>query len=1721
MPGQPQNSNSNPLSFSGTKALRDLLLTKNLPNPEGLGPYGNYTNSTYSTASLAVKDVVDQPDVTETSEFFVDKLYLANAYGPEGGFGNFIKIYTTSQGVPKVNEGPYPNFTAPETGTGLFGENPFRLVGRYYSPIDILLGVSAEGLLSQTLLQDSPLQQAGAIQLRSEFQERIAQELYQETIGRLSFVDALQDPVDALDIVTGRQPLIDRNYSITQPKSIVGKGLDFVSRITGVYVPYSYIPGDYFELEPPRGLSKAGKVISDITGILGSLIGIPRRRQSPSQRFLEFTGGGTKSKLFKAIRYNKYGPQYGEGAQAQTAIGAGFGEAIDFIGGGILGFGNNPPNLPQYIGGPRNRIADMTSPPDNTFAGKNYVPIYGPDAVAKEFDSNDYNFGMKGRAYTDQGNIPAGFTWFTDKTPGGGFLNSIPSLFNNNANNNRQGPQEPGASQGPEGSTDNTTRYQVPNSYDDTKSTNYSFREDSIMDTTQQIIDSVPKGGAKLKSVPHAMNQVSKVFNDGYKELTKGSRVRKFVNTDPTSGEGVEEAREYCRVWTKDIPYYTYDKLVRHRSNIRQETYSVLDNPFNLNIAPHRTDETGKGSSNIVNGQVKKYMFSLENLAWRTSNEPGLTWDDLPSCEKGPNGGRIMWFPPYDLSVNEASSANWTENTFVGRPEPVYTYNNTNRTGSLNFKIVVDHPSILNLIVRKELEKLGPAETDAIVDSFFAGCKKYDIFDLARKWKQFSVKELEEIQEVINTTWNEESYTQVTEDQITEEVIQTVDEVEDFTQKEMPTFYFDNDYPNPNTNKTSTDLSFVDTATGSCSKCSRFGQYLVVGGTSFQKQLNKAPTETDKSSLKNFFQQKAYSQYNDVWPAFALKLKGMLDAGNIEVTVTLIGSASSIATSTYNENLSERRISSVINMFKEYKLGGKNAFKKYIDDGVLKIVQDAKGEEQCNTDTGGTGEGVGGVGLNETGVTGSASAAGSGGSDAVFSANAAGCRYVRVNLVKPDPKPYNKTIEKVIPGEEIQKRRLVPSQQITQIKIEKEKNTRREIANKVLRKLVTECDYFDMIKEENEFVYDSLKQKFKFFHPAFHAITPEGLNSRLTFLNQCVRPGATMPTKVEGGGSTTSNAAKNTVFGAPPICVLRVGDFYHTKIAIDQVSFTYDDNLLDLNPEGIGVQPMIASVSITFKYLGGQGIKEPVSRLQNALSFNFFANTEFYDERAVMTVTDNDPDEQLWLQNNADLIKDAPQEEIAEDTENEDTSANDGLTIGDRMTTVNSSSGFTGTINYKQTYIDFSRASFEYIQKTNTALTEFAKTNNYISVPLLLNEKEWDTGVVYSWNSSVNDFDELDGTLIGIPLNWENRVTGLAVDYKSKIDNGTTTIQTMLNPTLDANQKSNLVTFLKNKTDEAEINLLTELSTLYAELKNAHLEYIRTLNPLNVINRAGDGYGENGLWTSLKLSGDTDVDRTSSPPQQPTIAIDTLDELGWDTSYINNLNVAYSDLMNGLGDIEIPKGNNKIDPGQAGLTNSGNYSRVGNDAQIECKDPAAEVTKIKDMGAFDEYILFGKEIFDKKVVKAETSNSAIRDLRKESLPYENGTGKFFEDMNTALDLNSNVPIDVTNLAFFSNEFIDVMNGGMGINENYYLRQLLTIQEHIVDEFCPRGKSTLSEGLYLIGISPFDKGNRVDLKDKKKRVVNYEKVEDPTIEERLQVYHSGRNIEDPTFNLKFN
>ena len=52
--------------------------------------------------------------------------------------------------------------------------------------------------------------------------------------------------------------------------------------------------------------------------------------------------------------------------------------------------------------------------------------------------------------------------------------------------------------------------------------------------------------------------------------------------------------------------------------------------------------------------------------------------------------------------------------------------------------------------------------------------------------------------------------------------------------------------------------------------------------------------------------------------------------------------------------------------------------------------------------------------------------------------------------------------------------------------------------------------------------------------------------------------------------------------------------------------------------------PMFAKVSLNFVFLGGSDLAGPISRLQNAVSFNYYANTGVYDNRAEMVQYDPD-----------------------------------------------------------------------------------------------------------------------------------------------------------------------------------------------------------------------------------------------------------------------------------------------------------------------------------------------------------------------------------------------------------------------------------------------------------------------------------------------------------------
>ena len=130
------------------------------------------------------------------------------------------------------------------------------------------------------------------------------------------------------------------------------------------------------------------------------------------------------------------------------------------------------------------------------------------------------------------------------------------------------------------------------------------------------------------------------------------------------------------------------------------------------------------------------------------------------------------------------------------------------------------------------------------------------------------------------------------------------------------------------------------------------------------------------------------------------------------------------------------------------------------------------------------------------------------------------------------------------------------------------------------------------------------------FYPVFHSQTPEDFHKRLTFLHQCTRQGAAKryDTDVDENGILR---ARNSVFGRQPICILRVGDFFYTKVVIESVTIDYADTTWDMNPEGFGMQPMMANITLQMKVIGGQSLKGPIDALQNAVSYNYYANSSF------------------------------------------------------------------------------------------------------------------------------------------------------------------------------------------------------------------------------------------------------------------------------------------------------------------------------------------------------------------------------------------------------------------------------------------------------------------------------------------------------------------------------
>lgn len=690
-------------------------------------------------------------------------------------------------------------------------------------------------------------------------------------------------------------------------------------------------------------------------------------------------------------------------------------------------------------------------------------------------------------------------------------------------------------------------------------------------------------------------NELTTAYDDKFGISRGRNLIRKEYEGKDSGDKSTGYDNPYCRTWTAHHQYSKLKDRIRPFVDENGEPITVEDTQSNYGFL-----RTPEGAYNLTEYSVlrsdgfvritpthkeggrfetpQNYMFSIENLAWRDVTSD-INNKSLSPEQRGPNGGRIMWFPPYNLKFSENVNVNWNANTFIGRGEEIYTYTNTVRTGTLDFTLLIDHPSILNKWrgTSSEIDNKEEKERDLL--RFFAGCG--NINDAVEPTKP--VKEEEEVK--------------------TEEPPKVDPKPTYHTKKIAYVVFFPNNFSGYDYLQKGKKIDDAITELRNYNKSNSSEKSDKDFSLQFIKDYNKVSEGLTPTNFDIEIKQTLFAGADDIDEIHYFndleqigtqitgdKIFGHSSQNCKVLNVEVKGFASSHGYVKLNKKLCDRRRTFVEKLIKEKAPYLKAEWSK--KEGTIINVPDVGNMQYVNTKE----------------------------------AKLARAAYA---IVKIQWKEDNKTgddslsndVTKTLNGVSFSDYGNRESSGFTKAVA---KSTNLLVTKEVLDEEYTydnEYLYFSEVMGD-ALVHKHIVDKVRFFDPAFHSITPEGFNARLTFLHQCTRQGPTNAVssgrvKADGGDNYLTFAG-NLAFGRAPYCILRVGDFFHTKICIDSMSITYDNNGVqwDLNPEGAGVQPMYANVSLSFKFLGGQDLVKPIERLQNAVTANYYANASVYSRHA-------------------------------------------------------------------------------------------------------------------------------------------------------------------------------------------------------------------------------------------------------------------------------------------------------------------------------------------------------------------------------------------------------------------------------------------------------------------------------------------------------------------------
>jgi len=991
-------------------------------------------------------------------------------------------------------------------GSVLNGQGVGLAKGGVVTNFDIRSSLAGRVLGATGFLKDSKLGTIGGQQLALALANNAAFNLQEDILGKLDVKGNVLSLIKG-DGFTGLRP----NYRITIPESGFAGVLDYSAKILGFTLPRSY-------------MNDAGSIFQSETGEVQNI--------TRANELLRTTGKGQLKSLIKNIRANQYGINSKDPK------------------------GDNP---------------------NNSLFRTGYAPAYILSNFCDNLESCDkledgiiYAFDKKGEVYNlfnKEDGIISDLNYLREEKVAENFPDFI-------AEGRDSYEQTDGSNVNRKRFAWGSTQGGLPNSEIFEEYIPFIGTKQNLLTKTQFLFNS--KGMKTIVNRDGIMGEIStqiQTANGG--GLSKGSGVLSEIMYDRNGRyNSLQEEPEfvYCRAWTTKERYDYVHRLVRSgtyegnglygpdggRVPFRLNTENtVLEDTGFVKMAPYTSDYNNPDLDKKALRDTKRYMLSIENLAWADRVE------QLPKGEQGAGDpitgkrGRMMWFPPYDIQISESVSVDWEAHKFIGRGENIYTYNNTERTGQLSFKIIVDHPTYMNTFRGAN----GP--DDNYVASYIAGCIEPDSF-----WTdKFTVTQNVKLQPDVSKVPQQRKappaekppgdlFVFFPNDQDSIPVMyeggisgKTSEGGPDYDQAIDYNVYLKDGYNGPHFGLGTYASNFTyKTVCANNNGVHKEWPDTHNYGMNYSTNSPKTPVSVvGDETVRGIFDRNTFAAYTKY-----------LEEKCPHCRIEVIGHASPQGRAACNQQLADARADNVIETIRKQWCPAIGWSKEKCDSKIKKLpsYQIKASESECNPKKG-------------------------------SATDTYACKYDRRVKIHFEY-DADEALREVAPPDDC----VITTEQ--------------RITTTIKEKFYNETMFFDKLEKTDRFIFDKFREKIKYFHPAFHSMTPEGLNSRLTFLHQCTRQG---PTLEEQG-------ANNLAFGRAPICILRVGDFFYTKIAIDSLSIDYEPLVWDLNPEGIGVQPMIANVSLSFKFIGAESLQGPINKLQNALSFNYYANTGVYEGRA-------------------------------------------------------------------------------------------------------------------------------------------------------------------------------------------------------------------------------------------------------------------------------------------------------------------------------------------------------------------------------------------------------------------------------------------------------------------------------------------------------------------------